>query len=276
MTDDHHEVYEALARASREGVAAALATVIETQGSIPRHSGSKMLVYANGDIVGTVGGGAMEALVIKRAKEALADGKTRLETYTLNNLEDGDPGICGGTARIFIEPLSLAPTLLVIGGGHVGRALADLGKWAGYRVYLSDDRPEYANATYAPNLDGYYVCAPSAITSHVAIDRHTYVCAVTRGLPVDLDLIPALLATDAPYIGLIGSRRRWAITRKALKEQRGLTDDDLARMRAPIGIAIQAESPKEIAISIMAEVTMIRRGGKGHPMRWMGDESELG
>ena len=95
----------------------------------------------------------------------------------------------------------------------------------------------------------------------------TYVAAVTRGLPVDLNLIPALLATEAPYIGVIGSRRRWALTVKALKEERAMTDAQLARVRAPIGLELQAETPKEIAVSIMAEIIMLRRGGTGKPMR---------
>ncbi|MDX1993502.1 MAG: XdhC/CoxI family protein [bacterium] len=265
MSDDLHAVYEALYRAQQRGEAVALATVVHTHGSMPRHAGSKLVVRADGTIVGTVGGGAMEALVIKEALAALDDGQTRLKTYTLNSLDDGDPGVCGGTAQIFIEPVGRAPTLLVIGGGHVGKALAELGKWAGYRVCLSDDRPEFCNSDYAPGLDSYLICKPGEITQHVAINGQTYVAAVTRGLPVDLNLIPALLATNAPYIGLIGSRRRWTITVKALEEQ-GITPEQLARVRAPIGLELQAETPKEIALSILAEIVMIRRGGTGKPM----------
>jgi xanthine dehydrogenase accessory factor len=267
VTDDHREVYEALLNASKDGIPIALATVISTQGSMPRHAGSKMVVYSNGDIVGTVGGGAMESKVIQSALQSLADGFPRTETYTLNSLDDGDPGICGGTAQIFIEPLSVAPLLLVIGGGHVGKALCELGKWAGFRVMLSDDRPEYANATYASNLERYIVCKPSELTQHVIIDAQTYVCAVTRGLPVDLQLLPLLLATPAKYIGLIGSRRRWTLTYKALKEQFNLSAEQLQRIHSPIGLEIGAESPKEIALSIMAEITMLRRGGDGKTMK---------
>lgn len=270
MADDHREVYEALARATQAGVAVALVTVIETIGSLPRHAGSKMLVYANGETVGTIGGGAMEARVIASAKETLQNGVPRLESYTLNALESGDAGICGGTARLFIEPLQLAPLLVVIGGGHVGKALCELGKWAGLRVILCDDRPEYAHEGVVGGLDGYVICAPSEVVSRVVIDENSYVCAVTRGLPVDLALFPVLLQTKARYIGLIGSRRRWAMTRKALKEQYGLTDEALSRVYAPIGLEIEAESPKEIAVSILAEMIMVRRGGTGAPMRWMG------
>lgn len=273
--DDAKAVYEALLDAQANGLPVALATVVQVHGSMPRHEGSKMLVRPDGSIVGTVGGGAMESRVIQEALASLADGKTRLPSYTLNSLQDGDPGVCGGTAQIFIEPVGTAPTLLVIGGGHVGRALAALGKWADYRVILSDDREAYCNPEYAPGLDGYLVCAPSDITHHAVITRQTYIAAVTRGLPVDINLIPALLDTDAAYIGLIGSRRRWALTIKTLQSERGLRDDQLARVHAPIGLEIQAETPKEIALSILAEITMIRRGGDGQPMQWRGDVTEV-
>jgi xanthine dehydrogenase accessory factor len=269
MADDHLSVYEALLDAHKNGVPAVLATVTETQGSMPRHEGTKMLIYADGSIVGTVGGGAMESDVIATALEALTTHQPLTKTYRLNNLDEGDPGICGGSASIFIEPLVSLPTLLVIGGGHVGKATAELGKWLGFRVILSDDRPEFCNADYIPDLNAYVVCKPNQITEQITINNHTYITAVTRGLPVDVDLFPALLATDAPYIGLIGSRRRWAVTLDALKTEHNLTNEQLSRVHAPIGLELEAETPKEIAISILAEIIMIRRGGTGQPMQWM-------
>ena len=100
----------------------------------------------------------------------------------------------------------------------------------------------------------------------VAITSNTYVAAVTRGLPVDLSLIPALLQSDAAYIGVIGSRRRWAITAKALTEQGGVSPEQLARIRVRMGLELEAETPKEIQVSILVEVIMLRRGGSGRPM----------
>jgi xanthine dehydrogenase accessory factor len=273
--DDHALVYQALLDVQQRGVGAALATIIETSGSMPRHAGSKMLIYEDGRIVGTVGGGAMEARVMDAARQVIETQTTRLESYTLNSLDAGDPGICGGTARIFIEPVGHTPRLLIIGGGHVGKALAELGQWAGYRVTLCDDRPEYANETYVPGLAEYLVCKPADVPTAAKINGHTYIAALTRGLPVDVNLIPALLATDAPFIGLIGSRRRWAVTMKALRETHGLTLEQLARIHAPIGLELQAETPKEIAVSILAEMMMVRRGGTGQPMRWMGDDTNV-
>ena len=274
MYDDLKPVYEALSAAQGANEPVALATVVSTQGSMPRQAGSKILVRADGSTVGTVGGGAMESLVIQEALAALSDGQTRLKSYNLNSLETGDPGVCGGSAQVFIEPMMTSPTLLVIGGGHVGRALAELGKWLDYRVVLSDDREAFCNPEYLPGLDGYLACPPGEVVAQASIDRQTYVAAVTRGVPLDVELIPSLLETDAPYIGLIGSRRRWALTIKELKEQRGLTDKQLSRVHAPIGLELNAETPKEIAVSIMSEIIMIRRGGTGEPMQWMGGVAE--
>lgn len=266
MDDAQAAIFRALADAQTAGESVALVTVISTQGSMPRHAGSKMLVRSDGSVLGTIGGGAMEARVIVEAQAALSDGQARVRSYTLNSLAAGDAGICGGTAELFIEPIITMPTLLVIGGGHVGKALCELGLWAGFRVILSDDRAEFCSPSYAPGLAGYIVCPPSELPQQFTVDKNTYVAAVTRGLPVDLKLIPVLLQSEAPYIGLIGSRRRWALTAKALVDEVGLDPQDVARIHAPIGLELQAETPKEIAVSILAEIIMLRRGGSGRPM----------
>lgn len=266
MSEDR-AVLEALLAAHTAGESVALATVIGTQGSVPRHPGSKMLVRADGSIVGTVGGGRMEALVIQESLLAISDGQTRTTNYSLNDLGAGDPGVCGGTVQIFIEPTAAPPTLLVIGIGHVGKALAELSKWSGFRVIISDDRPGFCNADYLPGMQGYVVCKPGEVAHQAPIDHRTYVAAVTRGLPVDMDLIPSLLQTPAAYIGLIGSQRRWALTARALQQERGLAAEQLARVHAPIGLELNAETPQEIAISILAEIIMLWRGGDGKPMQ---------
>ena len=268
-------VTEALLKSQKQGLPAALVTIIETYGSIPRHRGSKMIVYPDGSIVGTIGGGQMESRVIQDAQECIQSGEHKIVEYSLTDIQAGDPGICGGTARFFIEPTAKVVTLLVIGGGHVGKALCELGKWAGFRVILSDDRPEFCNEDYVPGLNAYLTVPPDEITQHIDINRNTCIAAVTRGLPVDKNLIPALLESDAAYIGLIGSRRRWAMTVKEL-EQQGLTREQLARIHAPIGLELNAETPQEIAISILAEIIMEIRGGDGKPMQWIEDTKNTG
>lgn len=266
MSEDR-AVLEALLAAQDCGELVAMATVVRVQGSVPRHAGSKMLIRTDGSIVGTVGGGGMESRVVQEGLAAIKDGETRLLSYSLNDIQDGDPGICGGTLQIFVEPVGASPTLLVIGGGHVGKALCELGKWAGWRVVLNDDREAFCNPEYVSGLDGYIISRPSEISQHIEITGRTYVAAVTRGLPIDRDLIPALLQTPAAYIGVIGSQRRWALTEKALKEELGVSDEALKRVYAPIGLELQAETPQEIAVSILAQITMLRRGGDGLAMR---------
>jgi len=262
-------VFEAALAAQRDGRPAALAVITRTQGSVPRQAGSKMLVWPDGTIVGTVGGGEMESLVIAEAQDAIRSGQSRVVSYNLNDLASGDPGICGGTVEVFVELLAPPPTVLVVGCGHVGKAVAELAKWLEFRVVVTDDRPGYATEEQIPGMDAYIRVPPSELAEQVDINRHTCVVAVTRGLAVDERLIPALLATDAPYIGLIGSRRRWALTVESLAE-RGVSRDDLARVHAPIGLELGAETPKEIAISIMAEVIMVLRHGTGESMQWIG------
>lgn len=272
--EDTRAVFEAVVAAQARGEAAVLVTIIAAHGSAPRHTGSKLLLRADGSFVGTVGGGRLEAKVLELAQATLQDGQARTESYALNDIAQGDPGVCGGTVTVFIEQIAAPPTLIVIGGGHVGRALAELAKWMEFRVVLSDDRPEFCSPEYLPGMDEYLVCAPAEIAQRLTIRPDTLIAAVTRGLPVDIHLIPALLATQAGYIGLIGSRRRWALTMKALIEERGFTREQLARVRAPIGLELEAETPKEIAISILAEIIMVRHGGTGQPMRWLGEPDE--
>lgn len=274
MNDDR-AIYEAVLAAQSQGESAALATVVKVTGSVPRHEGSKMLIRSDKSFVGTVGGGKMESLVIDEAVRSLQDGQCRLNLYELNDIAAGDPGICGGTLQVFIEPVGVIPQLIVIGCGHVGKALAELAKWSGYRVIACDDREDFCNPSYLPNMDGYVVCPPAEVSQHVTINRMTYVAALTRGLPVDMHLIPALLGTDAAYIGLIGSRRRWSLTMKALQEEHGFTRESFLRIHAPIGLELEAETPQEIALSILAEITMLRRGGSGNSMKWLEDDIKI-
>ncbi len=263
-------VFEAVLKAQQAGLPAVLATVIRTQGSVPRQAGSKMLVWPDGRIEGTVGGGQMEAFVIQESQAAIQSGETKMLRYDLADLESGDPGVCGGVVELFIEPLVPAPTLLVIGCGHVGKAVAELAKWMQFRVAVADDRPGFATAEQIPGMDSYIQAPAAELVQHITINRYTYVAALTRGLPVDEQLLPLLLQTDAPYIGLIGSRRRWAMTVETLSEQ-GMSREQLARIHAPIGLELKAETPKEIAISILAEIVMVMRGGSGQPMQWMAE-----
>ncbi len=270
-----YEVYEALAEIQRQGVDAALATVIRTQGSVPRHAGSKMIVYPDGRIAGTVGGGLLEARAIEAALQSLKTGQPEVIEYHMSDMSQGDVGICGGTVEVFVEPVLLPPTVLVVGCGHVGKEVASLAKWIGFRVLVSDDRVELCNPESIPGMDGYYPVPSAEMTAHVVITRQTYVAAMTRGQIVDLELLPPLLKSPARYIGLIGSRRRWALTLDALREK-GISEAEIARIHAPVGLELNAETPREIALSVLAEIVMVQRGGNGKQMRWMAQRENTG
>ncbi|BCX03303.1 MAG: dehydrogenase [Candidatus Roseilinea sp.] len=253
------------------GKPCALITVIRTSGSVPRHEGAKMLVAADGAILGgTVGGGEMESRAIQLAQQAITTGQTRTVSYQLADLAKGDPGVCGGTVELFIEPLLPAPTLLIVGAGHVGRALTHLAKWCGFRVVVSDDRAELCTPEQCPGADTYLPGPLRARLAEMPLTPQTYVALVTRGYPIDVDALPVLLDSPVAYIGVIGSQRRWLTAAKVLRE-RGVSDAALQRVRAPIGLELNAETPEEIAVSIMAEIIMQRRGGHGRPMSEEGD-----
>ena len=260
-----------LADAVDGGVAVASATVVDTSRSVPRRAGAKMLVFRDGAISGTVGGGEMEARVVSEAVAALADGRCRLLSYRLVDPVRGDPGVCGGDVQIFVEPHMPKPTVIVMGYGHVGRAVAQLAHWLGFRVVASDDRPladtdaagsesselrDSRTAEDAP--DELVIGAVDDLLAGRTLDQDTSVVLVTRNVDVDAAALPALLATDAGYVGVMGSERRWATTRARL-EADGVDAAALDRVHAPIGVEVGAETPEEIALSIMAEVIAHRR-----------------
>ena len=260
-----------LAEAVDAGVAVASATVVDTSRSVPRRAGATMLVFRDGSIAGTVGGGEMEARVVAEAVAALADGRCRLLSYRLVDPGRGDPGVCGGDVRIFVEPHMPKPTVIVMGYGHVGRAVAQLAGWLGFRVVATDDRPvidanaddaEPSDATDAEvagaALDELVIGTVDDLLAGRTLDQDTAVVLVTRNVDVDAAALPALLSTDAGYVGVMGSERRWNTTRARL-ESEGVAPEALDRVHAPIGIEVGAETPEEIALSIMAEVVAHRR-----------------
>ncbi len=258
-------IYTALSKLEQDHDPGVICTVIASHGSTPRRVGSKMLVYPDGSIVGTVGGGEMESRVIAEALVALANGQPRRLEYSMADPSRGDPGVCGGQMEIFVEPILPAPKLVVVGGGHVGKAVAHLAKWLGFRVIVTDDRPEFCTPQANPDADEFHVCPLAELAQHMKITRETYLVLTTRGVVVDAPGLPPLLDSQAAYIGVIGSRRRWAMTVKKLVEA-GVPREKIDRVHSPMGLELNAETPEEIAVSIMAEIIMLRSGGTGKAM----------
>lgn len=166
---------------------------------------------------------------------------------------------------VYIEPIRPKETLLVFGMGHVGRAVAHLASWLGFRVIAVDDRADFISADNIPEADQSIHCELADLPKHVELTDQTFIILTTRGVPIDVAGLPALLKSPAAYIGVIGSRRRWETTVDQLKEI-GISDSDILRVTSPMGLDIHAETPEEIALSILAEVIMIQRGGTGDKM----------
>lgn len=257
--------YARLAELEAGGARVALATVIRARGSVPRHVGSRMLVHDDGRTEGTIGGGEMEARLVAEARRVIAEGRPQVVGYRLSEPGEGDPGVCGGEVEVYVEPLQLRPTLIVVGGGHVGRAVAHLARWLGFRVVVNDDRPEFAAPEAVPEADAYLACPLEELAGRLAIDDQTYLVLATRNVTVDAAGLPSLLDTPAAYIGVIGSRRRWETTAGELR-QRGVPEAQIGRVVSPMGLELNAETPEEIAVSILAQIVMLRRGGSGETM----------
>jgi xanthine dehydrogenase accessory factor len=259
-------LFKIIAELTERGETAALCTIVQSKGSTPRRAGSKMLVFESGEFTGTVGGGELEHRVLDEAMIAMAEGKPSLLEYSMTDPKRGDPGVCGGQLEVYVEPIMPPEKIVVIGGGHVGKAVAHLAKWLGYQVAISDDRVEFCTPEMNPDADEFFPVAMEDLPKHLKLNRQTYLILTTRGSVVDVFGLPPLLESKAAYIGVIGSRRRWAETVKGLKEK-GVSDEAIKRVHSPMGLELNAETPEEIAVSIMAEIIMLSSGGDGKQMK---------
>jgi xanthine dehydrogenase accessory factor len=257
-----HELVAAIDHGER----VVLATVVDTCRSVPRHAGSKMLVREDGRRSGSVGGGAIEARVAAAALAALADGRGRLVRYDLEDPRNAEPGTCGGQMTVYLEPHLPTPTVFVIGCGTIGRAVVDLAHWLGFRVVASDDRPDMVTSELLPGAD---LLLPGPVEDALAAvppSADTHLVLSTRGVQVDAEALPLLLARQAGSISVLGSSRRWQSTRAELLA-RGVSEAALSRISTPAGLSLGAETPREIALAIMAEIVAVRRGGQVLPAR---------
>lgn len=255
------EVLTAALEALKRGEPAALVTVVRSQGSTPQRAGAKMLVFADGRTVGTIGGGCYENEAVGKARLAITEGKPTLLHFELNDDFAQENGlICGGRMDVHVDPLLPDPHLYIIGAGHVGHELAGIAPTAGFRLHVVDDREKFANADRFPHAE--IVVSPIPEWLHAAeLPPSAFVVVVTRGHTHDLDAMRALAARDLRYLGLIGSRAKVARIYEHLLAE-GLPAECLERIHAPIGFEIGAVTPAEIAVSILAELIAVRRGAE--------------
>ena len=247
------QILSALAEAVSGGSPVVLATIVSTEGSVPRHAGTKMVVAADGSSIGTVGGGKVEVAIRNDAVAALERNEPELRHYALQDPGQGDPGVCGGTMSVYLEPYMTPHTIFVIGSGHVGKAVVDLAHWLGYRTIAVDVRAELMTAEAMPLADVRFEgSVADALEAH-PITEHTSVVVVTRSHALDAEITPLVLETPARYIGVMGSKRRWESTLELVRDG-GVSREALERIHNPIGADIGAETVEEIAVSIMSEV----------------------
>jgi xanthine dehydrogenase accessory factor len=234
-------------------------TVIRAQGSTPQRAGAKMLVFSDGRIIGTIGGGCYENDAIGKARLALTEGRSSVVHYELNDDFAQENGlICGGRMDVHIDPLLPDPHLFVIGAGHVGHHLAKIAADAGFRLHVVDDREKFASPERFPGAEIIVEPIPEWL-HRASIPPSAFVVVVTRGHIHDLDAMRALAARDLRYLGLIGSRAKVARIYDLLIAE-GMPVECLERVHAPIGFDIGAVTPAEIAVSILAELIAVRRG----------------
>ncbi len=259
-------IFKKIQEVLSKGDSAALCTIINSTGSAPRHAGTKMLVLSDGSFMGTVGGGEVEDLVFQEAFDVMQSRQLKVLKYKMVDPMRGDPGVCGGTMDILVEPILPNPKVIIIGGGHVGKAVAHLAKYLGFRVAISDDRAEFCTPETNPDADEFFPVKMQDIPGETKITPTTYIILTTRGSNVDVAGLAPLLESQAAFIGVIGSKRRWAVTCKELLEQ-GVSQEKLNKVHSPLGLELKAETPEEIAVSIMAQIIMLRNGGNGRVMK---------
>jgi xanthine dehydrogenase accessory factor len=256
----NQEVFAALAEALKQGEEVALVTIVASTGSTPQRVGAKMLVYADGRTVGTIGGGCYENEAFLKAREAIKNRKPVTVKYELNDDFAQETGlVCGGQMEVFIEPVEPSPELYVFGAGHVGYYVAKMAYEVGFKVHVIDDREKFANAErFGEGIDVLVDHIPTWLEAHT-LPPTAYAVIVTRGHTHDLDSLRALSRMPLRYLGLIGSKAKVKRIFDQLIEE-GTAAEMLKRVHAPIGLDIGAITPQEIGISIVAELVGVKHG----------------
>ncbi|MEE9392531.1 MAG: XdhC/CoxI family protein [Planctomycetota bacterium] len=255
------DIYQAIVRLRREQTLAALATIVDTKGSTPGKLAQKMVVLGDGSIIGTIGGGCLEADVIRSALDCLDTGLPRKMQFSLSGLEAERTGLaCGGKLEVMVEPLN-EPEVYVVGCGHVGAKIADLAARSGFKLTVFDDRPDFANAEKFPDADRVVCAELDDIGKHLSLGPNCYLISVTRGHNHDYEVMKWALGTPVRFIGIIGSRAKKIQFFKDL-EKEGHPTSDRERIKCPVGLDIGAKNPDEIAVSVVAELISLRRRGQ--------------
>ena len=262
-----YSILAELLEARNRGIPCVLVTVAEAKGSVPRQAGTKMIVYALGKTSGTIGGGKAEALIIQDALRCLETGRIELKRYPLREGEPESFGaICGGEITLLIEPQRSGESIYLFGAGHCATAIARLARSCEMNVFVIEDREDTLN-TFEPANQKHLWKNPADFVSKHQWNASDAILLVNRNYLMDRDTLRAVLSTSGyGYVGMIGSKRKVRKVYDELRSQ-GVSSESLNQVRAPLGIDIGADSPEEIAISVMAEVLAVLRKRSGKSMR---------
>jgi xanthine dehydrogenase accessory factor len=253
------DVFDELVNLRKAGQKCALATIVQARGSIPSYESAKLLVREDGSILGTVGGGCVEAEVWNAAREVIETEQPKRLSFNLGQDAAYENGlICGGQLEVFIEPIVPRPKAFIFGAGHISKSLSKVATLAGFETAVIDDRESFANKERFPEADEVLAGEYEAVFPGLAVNASSYVIIVTRGHRDDLRVLRMAIGTPAGYIAMIGSKRKVIEVVRQL-EKEGIPRSSFERVHAPMGLEIGAVSPEEIAVSVVAEMIAVRR-----------------
>lgn len=255
-----YRLLKKLSQKIEKGNKAALAITINKKGSTPSKEGSMMVILEDGSILGTIGGGKFEAEVIKEATKLIEKGESKILNFKLN--DEGDLNMkCGGEADVFVRVFNGFEKLLIVGGGHIGKKLYDLGKFLGYYVAIFDDREEYCNYNRFPEADELQLGDIKQKLRDYPVDSNCYIVIATRGHKNDQAALREVIDRNAAYIGMIGSIHKSSYIINNLIEE-GYEKSLFENIYTPIGLDLGGDRPEDIAFNIMAEIQLVKNKGK--------------
>ncbi len=253
------DVFDEIIRLRRSGQKCALATIVQVRGSIPSYESAKLLVREDGSMMGTIGGGCVEAEVWNAAREVLETEKPKHLNFNLGQNAAYDNGlICGGQLDIFVEPIIPQPCAVIFGAGHISKSLAKVAGLAGFSVTVVDDRESFANRDRFPDVDDVLAGEYEGVFPRLEVNENSYLVIVTRGHRDDMRVLRWAVDTPARYIAMIGSKRKVISVIREL-EKEGIPAEKFESVFSPMGFDIGAVTPEEIAISVAAEMIAVRR-----------------
>lgn len=247
-------IFEKITEIQKSSQEAVVCTIVNTKGSTPRKVGAKMIVYADGKIFGTIGGGDLEQKVIENAVELIETKQPKLFRHDLLHQHGM---CCGGTVEIYIEPIMKKNKLYIFGAGHTGQSLAKLAKDFDFETVLIDDRKEYIDDCKSKEINKMNLPFGEALKL-LPFDEQTYICIMTYSHPVDRDILAFCVKKTFAYLGMIGSQRKVEVTKKMFSEGLNISEDELDKIDMPMGIDIGAEGPEEIALSILGKLIAVK------------------